>query len=607
MQGESPASGTQAPATTTAVTTSPAMTTTTPAASTTTPAASTTTQPPTQAVEAPTAEPATGSAPSGEEMPVGDLPGWHQIFTDDFTSDVPLGSFPAAVSDRWAAYPYPYKDSSKYGTYWPESVVSVSGGLLDKHIRTEGGVSMVAALLPRLPRPTLYGRYSVRYRFDSLPGYKVAWLLWPDSGDNQIDGEIDFPEMNLDATTVWAYSHRTDSTGSGDQAWFNAPMATGSWHTSTIEWSPNLVVFRYDGVEIGRTFERTPDTPMHWVLQTETSLTAGHAPDPSVDGHVQVDWVTAWAYDPSTADTTAPVVTDLSPADGSAVSGTTNLTVNATDDKAVVGVQFKVDGVKLGAELTAAPYTMPWNTMLLADGSTHAVSVVARDLAGNLTTVTSNVTVDNPVDTTPPTVTSVVPQVNGTIFPVGANMYAQFSEAVLGVDASSFTLRNTATGAVLPATVTYTLSANKAQASLNPVADLSNDTKYTLSLSSAITDLSGNPLAPYSWNFVTGPAPVATPASPLPGATNVSRTTTVTATASEDLTRVGTSTVSLTSSSGTVVSATVSFNATTDVVTLVPKTALAANTTYTMKLTNGIKDVVGNPLNNLTWTFTTGA
>ena len=37
-------------------------------------------------------------------MPVGDLTGWHQVFADDFTTDVPIGSFPAEVS-KWTAYP----------------------------------------------------------------------------------------------------------------------------------------------------------------------------------------------------------------------------------------------------------------------------------------------------------------------------------------------------------------------------------------------------------------------------------------------------------------------------------------------------------------------
>src|SRR4051812_8934318 len=56
------------------------------------------------------------SLPSGEAMPVGNLDGWRQTFTDDFTTDVALGSFPSAVSGKWGAYPSPWKDTSKYGT-----------------------------------------------------------------------------------------------------------------------------------------------------------------------------------------------------------------------------------------------------------------------------------------------------------------------------------------------------------------------------------------------------------------------------------------------------------------------------------------------------------
>jgi len=58
--------------------------------------------------------------PSGQPMPVGDLPGWHQTFADDFTTDVPLGGFsgcsqaatlmassctglPASVASKWWA------------------------------------------------------------------------------------------------------------------------------------------------------------------------------------------------------------------------------------------------------------------------------------------------------------------------------------------------------------------------------------------------------------------------------------------------------------------------------------------------------------------------
>jgi hypothetical protein len=253
--------------------------------------------------QAPKPAAASGSAPSGQAMPVGNLPGWRQVFTEDFTQNVGLGKFPAALASKWSAYPSPWKDTSKYGTYSPGKVVSVNGGVLTKDIHTEGGTPLVAALTPKLPGTSenglTYGRFAVRFRADSLPGYKVAWMLWPDSGNRNRDGEIDFPEMDLDSSTMFGFVHRTDASSGSDQAWAKAKVDLNAWHTAIIEWTPGLIVFRLDGVEIGRSTERIPTTAMHWVLQTETELHGNAAPSAGVRGDVQIDWVAAWAYAPS--------------------------------------------------------------------------------------------------------------------------------------------------------------------------------------------------------------------------------------------------------------------------------------------------------------------
>jgi hypothetical protein len=91
-------------------------------------------------------------------------------------------------------------------------------------------------------------------------------------------------------------------------------------------------------------------------------------------------------------DTSAPSVAINSPAAGSgALSGTVTLTAAAADNVGVAGVQFRLDGAALGAELTAAPYTMNWDSTGTANG-THTLTAVARDAAGN-STVSSPVTV----------------------------------------------------------------------------------------------------------------------------------------------------------------------------------------------------------------------
>jgi Tfp pilus assembly protein PilE len=243
------------------------------------------------------------SSPSGEAMPTGNLPGWTNVFTDDFTSDVSLGSFPAAVSNKWTAYPSPWKDTSKNGTYSPTKVVSVSDGLLTKDLHTENGVPLVAAISPKLPGNTtsqLYGRYAVRFRAEQVDGYKVAWLLWPQSEIWPGDGEIDFPEMNLTSPNVTGAVHRRGAVSGSDQYTIAEPMDVTEWHTAVIEWSPNLVELYLDGEKVGRTTTRIPNTPMRWVLQTETHVTGG-PPPADARGNVDIDWVSVWAYNAATA------------------------------------------------------------------------------------------------------------------------------------------------------------------------------------------------------------------------------------------------------------------------------------------------------------------
>jgi glucose/arabinose dehydrogenase len=92
----------------------------------------------------------------------------------------------------------------------------------------------------------------------------------------------------------------------------------------------------------------------------------------------------------------APSVSITSPAGGGTVSGTINVTGTASDDVAVAGVQFQLDGAPLGAEDTSAPYSVPWLTNAASNGS-HRLTAVARDGAGHQTTSAPvDVTVDNP-------------------------------------------------------------------------------------------------------------------------------------------------------------------------------------------------------------------
>jgi hypothetical protein len=61
------------------------------------------------------------------------------------------------------------------------------------------------------------------------------------------------------------------------------------------------------------------------------------------------------------------------------------LLAEASDDDAVAGVQFRVDGEDLGEADTAPPYGLSWDSTRVANGR-HVLSAVARDRAGNRTT-----------------------------------------------------------------------------------------------------------------------------------------------------------------------------------------------------------------------------
>jgi Glycosyl hydrolases family 16 len=247
---------------------------------------------------------ATGTAsavdPSGVPAPVGDITGWHEIFVDDFSTPVPLGSFPSAVSSRWDAYNDGWKDTSGHGTYYCSKVCSVQNGMLDLYLHTENGVHMVAAPWPRVlgnsggadVNGQLYGRYVIRFRADPVAGYKTAWLLWPDSGVWPRDGEIDFPEGNLNST-ICAFMHRQNATSGSDQDAFCTQTGYTPWHTAETDWTPTSLKFVLDGVTIGTSTNGIPDTPMYWVIQTETALD-GTVPSDSAAGHVQIDWVAVY-------------------------------------------------------------------------------------------------------------------------------------------------------------------------------------------------------------------------------------------------------------------------------------------------------------------------
>lgn len=238
-------------------------------------------------------------------MPVGNLPGWRQTAAQDFTMPAALGQVGTVYGADMRGYSG-FSDTSGHGTYTPDSVLSVSGGVLDYYLHTAGGKPLVATPIPFGYTGQTYGRYSVRFRSDSLPGYKIAFLLWPVS-NNWNEGEVDWPEGSLNGkmspasaikgtlSSQWMMSFDAVS----PRSW--SPTDSSGWHTATTEWTPGKVKWFWDGVLVAQTTNAAgvPTTNFRWTLQAETEL-GDTVPAVGTAGHLQVDWAVQYAYSPST-------------------------------------------------------------------------------------------------------------------------------------------------------------------------------------------------------------------------------------------------------------------------------------------------------------------
>jgi hypothetical protein len=168
------------------------------------------------------------------------------------------------------------------------------------------------------------------------------------------------------------------------------------------------VQFKVDGANIGAEDTVAPYS-VPW--DTRTVSNASHTLTAVARDALGVFWTS----DPVTVtvfnDKTPPIVAITSPLSGAAVRATIAVNADATDNVGVVGVQFRLDGVALGSEDTASPYSVTWNTGSVTNGS-HTLTSVARDAAGNTAT---SVAVPVVVDNLAPTVAITAPTGGTTV------------------------------------------------------------------------------------------------------------------------------------------------------------------------------------------------
>ena len=170
--------------------------------------------------------------------------------------------------------------------------------------------------------------------------------------------------------------------------------ATGSIGTATLTWTAstdNRGVVNYN-VHRATTSGFTPTTANRIAQPAtpgyaNTGLSAGtyYYLVTAQDAAGNISAASNQASATVTSDTTAPTVSMTAPANGATVSNSVTVSANASDNVGVAGVQFLLDGAPLGAEDTASPYSISWDSRAATNGA-HTLTARARDASGNQTT-----------------------------------------------------------------------------------------------------------------------------------------------------------------------------------------------------------------------------
>ena len=229
-------------------------------------------------------------------MPVGNIPGWTQVFADNFTS---------STDACWGKYRGTPPSSPT--ALWEPSHVVFTGGMAELQsyddpafggAMTTGGMSSAPCLVQQ------YGKYEVRFRMDKAPGVKYAILLWPQSGNWPCAGEIDFGEDGGgDRSSTTLTDIYCDSSGGKQQLpqlRLNADFS--QWQTLGIEWTAGKIVWTLNGQNVGEIdSSHVPADPMELDIQTETnancSLQWYSCMTAATPAHTDLDvaWVVAYA------------------------------------------------------------------------------------------------------------------------------------------------------------------------------------------------------------------------------------------------------------------------------------------------------------------------
>ncbi len=373
-------------------------------------------------------------------------------------------------------------------------------------------------------------------------------------------------------------------------------------------------LFQYDPFSF--TAEFSPNSTLDYGKVYTVSILAGAITDYSGNA-LASDYTFSFT---TLEDVIKPYIISRSPDTGVTVPGNAaSVVVNFSENVVIPSGAFLLKSAGSAVTATVAYDSVNKRATLtpsgtLATGSyTAELTTAVVDMSGNMlspdntNSVTWTFNVIAP-DTTSPTVltSSMIPSASATGVALTSNVEFTFDENVIGVDGTSVKLKKNGTDNV-SAVVLYSSSSYKTV--INPDSNLEYNTSYTVTLSNAVHDASGNVLSPVSWTFTTGadniaPQVVSGSRYPANGDINVPVNSSVNLTFDEAITNWDQNSIVL----NPAITGTVSISSDEKTLTFAPSVSMASEQYYTVTVSGDITDKATPTPNNFagtTWHFTT--
>jgi peptidoglycan/xylan/chitin deacetylase (PgdA/CDA1 family) len=349
---------------------------------------------------------------------------------------------------RWVFTPIAVTPSTNYTyTDWYKSNVQTRLAVI---IKNKSGTSSTLTTVNAAASATNWKQSSLTFKTPSNAASVTVYHYL-----NRV-GQLTIDDFGLQGPTPVIPTVALTSPASGATVSGTAVPLTAT-ATNTVG-----VQFKVDGVNVG-----AEDTSLPYSVNWNSKNVTNGNHTITATARSSTSHTTTATTSVNVNNATAPTVSVTAPTNGSTVSGNSQaVSANANDAVGVLGVQFKLDNVNLGAEDTTAPYGVNWDTTATTDGN-HTLTAVARNGAG--LTASSSVTVSVLNIVTPPgTPTNIIP--NPSAETANGSVPANWSSGSWGTNSPIYTYENTGhTGSRSIKTQITSYSSGDAKWFFNPV------------------------------------------------------------------------------------------------------------------------------------------